>query len=131
MERSLASIGVFFVVLVVVSSLTVAAPPFGLSTTLSVSVLGSSVMGSSVLGSSMVSTTVLVEAYSSAIVASQLWLSLVVIGLLFYVEISDPTYGKLRKSIVEFRKSWLPISALLSILFFVIVALKIYSILLS
>jgi len=131
MERSLKVLLALFVFLSAASSLTIAAPPFGLSTTLAVSVLGSSVLGSSVLGSSMLGTTVLVEAYAGAVVASQLWLSLVVIGLLFYVELSDPAYGKLRKSLVEFRKSWLPISALLSILFFIIVALKVYNIMLS
>lgn len=120
------------------SSLTVAVPLFGLSTILGVSVLGSSVLGSSVLGSSVLGSSVLgsttiVEAYSGAVVESQLWLSLVCIGLLVYLELSDPSYEKRIEGRIrvfsELRRSWLPVSTLLVVLFFIIVALKVWSIL--
>lgn len=129
----------FFAFLVLVSSFTVVAPLFGLSTILGVSalgvsvlgssVLGSSVLGSSVLGSSVLGSTTIVEAYGGAIAASQLWLSLIAIGLLMYLELSDPSYGGLRRILLELRRSWLPVSALLVVLFFIIVALKVWNIL--
>jgi len=125
---------VVFALLAAAGSLTVAAPLFGLSTVLGVSVLGSSVLGSSVLGSSVLGSSVLgsttiVEAYAGAVVTSQLWLSLLVIGLLVYLELTDPAYGGLRSILLELRRSWLPVSALLVVLFFIIVAFKVYTIL--
>ena len=133
MERSLLILLALFVFLLAVSSFTVAIPLVGLSTILGVSVLGSSVLGSSVLGSSVLGSSVLgstiVEAYAGAIAASQLHLSLVAIGLLVYLELTDPAYGGLRSILLELRRSWLPVSALLVVLFFIIVALKVYTIL--
>jgi len=135
LERSLAVLLLLFAFSALASSLTAGAPLFGLSTILSVSVLGSSVLGSSVLGSSVLGSSVLgstiVEAYAGAVVASQLWLSLVVIALLIYLELSDPSYGRLRKILLELRRSWLPVSGLLVVLFFIIVALKVYAILMG
>jgi hypothetical protein len=128
MERSLVTLVVLFAILALASSLTVAVPLFGLSTILGVSVLGSSVLGSSVLGSSVLASTTIVEAYSGAIIASQLWLSIVAIGMLAYLELTDSAYGRFRRVLVDLRKSWLPISAMLVVLFFVIVALRIYAI---
>lgn len=139
MERRLALLLVVFALLTAVSSLTVTAPLMGLSTVLGVSVLGSSVLGSSVLGSSVLGSSVLgssvlasttiVEAYGAAIAVSQIWLSLSAIALLIYLELSDPAYGGLKSLLVELRKSWLPVSALLVVLFFIIVGLKVWSIL--
>jgi len=106
-----------------VSSLTVVAPLCGLSTILGVSVLGSSVLGSSVMAS-----TTIVEAYAQAVVFMQPLLSLVLIGLLVFLELTDPSYGGSRSMLVELRKSWLPVSALLMVLFFIIVALKVWNI---
>ena len=117
----------FFAFLVLVSSFTLVAPLFGLSTILGISVLGSSVLGSSVLGSSVLGSTIL-EAYAGAIATSQLCLSLATIGLLVYLELTDPAYGGLRSILLELRRSWLSVSALLVVLFFIIVALKVYSI---
>lgn len=116
------------------SSLTLVAPLFGLSTILGVSVLGpsvlgSSVLGSSVLGSSVLGSTTIVEAYADAIATSQLCLSLVAIGLLVYLELTDPAYGELRSIFSELRRSWIPVTMLLVVLFFIIVALKVWSIL--
>jgi len=133
LERKLLILLALFVFLAAVSSLTVVAPLFGLSTVLGVSVLGSSVLGSSVLGSSVLGSSVLasttiIEAYAGAIAASQLCLSLAAIGLLVYLELSDPAYGSLRSFLLKLRRSWLPVSALLVILFFIIVALKVWSI---
>lgn len=106
----------------------------GLSTVLGISVLsssilGSSVLGSSVLGSSVLASTTIVEAYGSAITASQIWLSFAAIGLLIYLELTDPAYGGLKSTIVELRKSWLPVTGILVILFFIIVAIKVWGIL--
>jgi len=120
---------VVFAFLAATSSLTAAAPLFGLSTVLGVSVLGSSVLGSSVLGSSVLGSTTIVEAYSGAVATSQLLLSLAVIGLLVYLDLSDPAYGSLRNTLLELRRSWLPVSVLLVVLFFIIVALKVWNIL--
>ena len=128
LERNLAVLLVLFSFLALVSSLTVVAPLFGLSTILGVSVLGSSVLGSSVLGSSVLGSTIL-EAYAGAIATSQLCLSLAAIGLLVYLELTDPAYGRLKSILLELRRSWLSVSALLVVLFFIIVALKVYSIL--
>ena len=101
-----------------------AAPLSGLSTILGVSVLGSSVLGSSVMAS-----TTIVEAYAQAVMFMQPPLSMVLIGLLVYLELTDPSYGGLRSMLLELRKSWLPVSALLIVLFSIIVALKVWGIL--
>jgi hypothetical protein len=106
----------------------------GLSTILGVSVLGSSVLGSSVLGSSVLGSSVLasttiVEAYSSAIPSIQPWLSLSLIILLVYMELTDPSSGGLRGYILELRRGWMPVSGLLLLLFLIIVALRVWSIL--
>jgi hypothetical protein len=161
LERSLASLLLLFALLVLVSSFTVAVPMFGLSTILGVSVLassvlgssvlGSSVLGSSVLGSSVLASTTIVEAYTGAVVASQLWLSLTCIGLLVFLELSNPVYEERTRAhpvtakpkrnqrqpcfraririFLELRKSWLPVSTLLVILFLIIVALNVWGIL--
>ncbi|MEM2914099.1 MAG: hypothetical protein QXH91_01665, partial [Candidatus Bathyarchaeia archaeon] len=109
MERNLRILLAFFALLLGLSPFTIVAPWIGLSTILGIFVLSSSVLGSSVLGSSVLASTTIVEAYAGAVVASQLWLSLVAIGLLVYLELSDPTYGVFRKSLVELRRSWLPV----------------------
>ena len=144
MERSLVLLVVLFLVLTLASSLTVVTPLYGLSTVLGISVLGSSVLGSSVLGSSVLGSSVLgssvlgtttiimeqamIEGYGKAILAAQLWLSLIAISLLVYLELTDPAYGKIRRTLEELRKSWVPVSALLVLLFLIFVALKIYAI---
>ena len=121
MERKLTILVILFFSLTLVSCLTVTSPLFGLST-----VLGSSVLGSSVLGSSVMSTTTIIEAYNVAIATSQIHLSLVVIGLLMYLEMSNPDYTRTKGFISDLRKSWVSVSALLVILFFIIVALKVW-----
>jgi len=118
---------ILFASLVFVSLFSISAPLIGLSTVLGVSVLGSSVLGSSVMGSSVLGSTI-VEAYAGAVGASQLWVSLVAIGLLVYLELTDSAYGGLRSIFLEFRRSWLPVSALLVFLFFITVVLKAYGI---
>ena len=127
MERRLAVLLVLFVSLTMVSCFTVAVPLFGLSTVLGSSVLGSSVLGSSVLGSSVMGTTI-VEAYSLANSKLQFYLSLTVIGLLIYLEMSDPAYMKIRVFYRELRRGWIPVSVILVVLFFIIVAVKVWAI---
>lgn len=155
MERNLTILLMLFAFLTAISALTTTTPLYGLSTILGVSVLGSSVLGSSVLGSSVLGSSVLasttiVEAYTGAVVMSQLWFSLVAIGLLAYLELSNPSHEKrvqARSTIAkpsqkqrqlcsiarinvfsELRRSWLPVSTLLVVLFFIIVALKVWRI---
>ena len=91
--------------------------------------LGSSVLGSSVLGSSVLGTTTIVEAYSGAIPAAQIALSLASIGLLISLQLTDPSFEHTTKALLELRRSWLPVSALLVILFCIIAVLKIWSVL--
>ncbi|MEM2127269.1 MAG: hypothetical protein QXH67_03490 [Candidatus Bathyarchaeia archaeon] len=138
MERRFILLLALFGCLSAASLLTVAAPLSGLSTILGVSVLGSSVLGSSVLGSSVLGSSVLgssvlastiVEAYAQAVVSLQPWLSSVLIGLLVYLELTDPSVGGLRSALLELRRSWLPFSALLTVLFSIIVAMRVWSIL--
>lgn len=120
MESKLKALLVFFIILVLVSTSAVTFPLFGLSTVLGISVLSSSVLGSSLLG-----TTTVVGAYSGALKTLQPWLSLVTIGLLAYLELADPNYRKLI-NLSELRKSWLPVSALLVILFLMLVVSSVW-----
>jgi len=59
----------------------------------------------------------------------QLAISLIAICMLVYLELSDPSYGKTRRLIEEVRKSWLPLSAVLVMLFALIVFFRIWAIL--
>jgi hypothetical protein len=129
-----------YVTLASLCSLLVVKPVFyGLSTILGTTVLGSTVLGSTVLGttvlgstvlgSTMLGTTSLIQVYAEALVTGQLAISLIAIGMLVYLELSDPSYGKTPRAIGELRKSWLPMSALLVLLFAFIVAFKIWAIL--
>ena len=111
-------------------------PVMGLSMIMGISVLGSSVLGSSVLGSSVLgssvlgtTTTTVMAAYSEALGASQVWVSLAAIGLLVYVELSDPAYGRSRRVFVELRRSWMSVSVLFVVLFGIVVVLKVWAIL--
>jgi len=116
------------------SSLLVVKPAFyGLSTILGTTilgttVLGTTVLGTTVLGSTLLGTTSLVQVYADALVTGQLAISLIAIGMLVYLELSDPSYGKTHRVIEELRKSWLPLSALLVLLFTLIVVFRIWAI---
>jgi len=93
---------------------------FGLSTT----VLGSSSM---LLGSvSSSSSSAISLAYSKALSSVQLYVSLASIGILAYLELSNPAYGKTRRILEELRKGWVPVSVLFVILFFILVFFKAY-----
>jgi len=84
---------------------------------------------STVLGTTVLGTTVLGVTFASAIASAQLYLSLACIGLLVFLELSDPSYGEVKRLIAEIRLNWLPCAIFLVILFFLIVAFKIASIL--
>jgi len=99
------------------------------TTVLGTTVLGTTVLGTTVLGSTLLGTTSLIQVYADALVTGQLAISLIAIGTLIYLELSDPSYGKTRRVIEELRESWLPISALLVLLFAFIVAFRIWAIL--
>ena len=66
---------------------------------------------------------------AEALSMGQLAISLIAIGMLVYLELSDPSYGKTRRLIAELRKSWVPLSAMLVLLFALIVFFRIWAIL--
>jgi len=99
------------------------------TTVLGTTVLGTTVLGTTVLGSTLLGTTSLIQVYVDALVTGQLAISLIAMGMLVYLELSDPSYGKTRRVIEELRKSWLPLSVLLVLLFALIVAFRIWAIL--
>ena len=70
-------------------------------------------------------TTTTAEALSMG----QLAISLLAICMLLYLELSDPSYGKSHRLVTELRKSWLPLSTLLTLLFALIVFFRIWTIL--
>ncbi|MCP8322214.1 MAG: hypothetical protein H3Z52_14950 [archaeon] len=121
-----------YVSLALFTSLLAVNPCFyGLSTILGTTVLGTTVLGSTVLGTTVLGTTVmgttsLVAVCGEAFLSGQLAISLISIGMLTYLELSDPSYGKTKRLIGELRRSWLPLSALLVILFMLIVAFRIW-----
>jgi len=84
---------------------------------------------STVLGTTVLGTTVLGVQFISALTSIQLYLSLACIGLLVFLELSDPTYGATANVAVAIRENWLPIAAFFVALFFLIVGFKIASIL--
>lgn len=83
---------------------------------------------STVLGTTVLGTTVLGVTFVTAIASSQLYLSLTCIGLLVFLELSDPSYGGVKKILTEIRGNWLPCVMFLVVLFFLIVAFKVASI---
>ena len=128
----------------VASLLTVKPAFYGLSTVLGTTILGTTVLGTTVLGTTILGTTVLgsillgtttttttslIQVYAEAFSMGQLAISLVAICMLVYLELSDPSYGKTRRLIEELRKSWLPLSAVLVLLFALIVFFRIWAIL--
>ena len=135
MERRFKVLLAGFALLLVGCLFASAVPLVGLSMIMGISVLGSSVLGSSVLGSSVLgssvlgTTTTVMAAYNEAIAASQVWVSLAAIGMLVYVVLSDPAYGKSRRVFSELRQSWIPVSTLFIVLFGIVVALKVWAIL--
>ncbi|MCX8204972.1 MAG: hypothetical protein N3H31_04920 [Candidatus Nezhaarchaeota archaeon] len=135
MERRLILLLLTFSSLTTLALSLPAVPLFGLSTVLSSTVLGSSalgstVLGSSILGSSALSTTIL-QAYSTTSASLQLFLSLATIATLIYLELTDPSYGAARRVFIEVRRSWLPVTALLVVLFSIIVAVRVWEILVA
>ena len=116
---------------------------YGLSTILGTTILGTTVLGTTsmatllgtttVLGTTLLGTTTTTEAwvpiYAEALAMGQLAISLVAISVLVYLELSDPSYGNTRRLIRELRKSWLPLAAVLVILFGLIVFFRVWEIL--
>ena len=129
-----------YVLLACVASLLAVKPAFyGLSTVLGTTILGTTVLwttvlgttilGTTVLGSTLLGTTSLTQVYAEALAMGQLAISLIAICMLVYLELSDPSYGKTRRLIEELRKSWIPLSAVLVLLFALIVFFRIWAIL--
>jgi len=129
----LLTLAVYVSVAFLLSLLAVKPAFYGLSTILGTTilgttVLGTTVLGTTVLGSTLLGTTNLIQVYADALVAGQVVISLIAIGMLVYLELSDPSYGKTRRVLEELRKSWLPLSVLLVVLFGLIVAFRILAI---
>jgi hypothetical protein len=126
-------------------SLLVVKPAFyGLSTVLGTTILGTTVLGTTVLGTTILGTTVLgstllgttkttttslIPVLAEALSMGQLAISLIAICMLVYLELSDPSYGSTSRLIQELRKSLLPLSVVLVLLFALIVFFRIWGIL--
>jgi hypothetical protein len=113
---------------------------YGLSTVLGTTVMLTSVLGTTILlgttalgaimlGTTTTTTTSLIEVYTDVLPMGQLALSLLAICMLLYLELSDPSYGKSHRVVAELRKSWLPLTTLLVLVFAVIVFFKVWNIL--
>lgn len=123
-----------YVSLALLLSFLVVKPAFyGLSTVLGTTVLGTTVLGITVLGTSVLGSimlgTDLFQVYSEALSMGKLAISLIAIGMLVYLELSDPSYGESHRVVAELRKSWLPLTTLLVLLFSVIVVFKVWNVL--
>jgi hypothetical protein len=134
-----------YALLAVVTSVLAVKPAFyGLSTVLGTTILGTTVLGTTVLGTTVLGTTMLgttvlgttllgttslIQVYAEALSMGQLTISLIAIGMLVYLELSDPSYGKTHRLIRELRKSWLPLSAMLVLLFALVVFFRVLAIL--
>jgi len=68
----------------------------------------------------------MIAIYSEALATAQLYVSLLCIGLLVYLELTDPNYGGIKEVLVEIRKSWSTTATLLVLLFLVLVAFKVW-----
>ncbi len=95
----------------------------------SVSVLGTTVLGAILLGTTTTTTSLIEVRITEALSMGQLAISLIAICMLVFLELSDPSYGKTRRLIRELRKSWLPLTAVLVLLFAFIVFFRIWAIL--
>jgi len=127
--RILLLIMAVYVTLASLCSLLAVKPAFnGLSTILGTTVLGTTVLGTTVLGTTVLGTS-RIQGYADALAIGQLAISLMTIGLFVYRELSDPFYGKADRRVEELRKSWLPLSVLLVLLFAFVVAFRVWAIL--
>ena len=98
------------------------------STLLGTTVMGTTVLGTTILGSTMLGTTSPVDVYTSALAAGQVLISLVAIGMLCYLELSDPSYGRTRTIVEDLRRSCVPLVAFLVVLFMLVVAFRVWEI---
>jgi hypothetical protein len=114
-----------YVSLALLLSFLVVKPAFyGLST-----ILGTTVLGTTVLGSTLLGTTSLIQVYAEALSMGQVAISLLAICMLLYLELSDPSCGESPRVVAELRKSWVPLTALLVLLFAVIVFFRVWNVL--
>jgi len=136
-RRVLLSILALYSLLALFLSLLAVKPAFyGLSTVLGTMLLGTTVttmmLGTTVLSSALFgTTTTVIEAYADALTMGQMAMSLVAIGLLVFLELATRTTvetGLTMRAMKELRSSWLPVTALLVLLFAIIVAFKIWAI---
>ena len=120
-----------------VGLLPVTIAPLGLSSILGLGMMSSVLLGSSVLGISVLSSTVLssggvasaiASSYSGALGLGQMLVSVSAVGVLVFMELSDPAYGKVRPVVGEIRSSWKAIAVIMVVLFAAIVAVRVISI---
>jgi hypothetical protein len=139
-NRTLLLILAIYVSVASALSLLVVKPTFyGLSTVLGTTILGTTVLGTTVLGTTILGTTVLgstllgtsslIQVVTEALSMGQLAISLIGICMLVYLQLSDPSFGRTHRLIKELRKSWLPLSVVLMLLFALIVFFRIWAIL--
>jgi len=129
-KRLIALLGVYLALIPVIEFLEASPALSGLSTTLGTILLGTTVLGttvlSSVLGSSLLGTTTMIAVYAQALATTQLYISLICVGLLVYRELTEPTYGGTKELLLEVRESWMSIATLLVVLFLLLVAFKVW-----
>jgi len=81
--------------------------------------------------STVLGTTILVSSATvfTTLASFQLYASVGLIALLVFLELTDPAYGGVRSFLAELRTNWLPHTILLLIVFSLIVAFKVATIL--
>ncbi|MDG6994655.1 MAG: hypothetical protein JRN52_01925 [Nitrososphaerota archaeon] len=68
---------------------------------------------------------------SLRLISVQLIIGILAIGLLFFIEVSDQTYGRTPKLVAQVRKALIPVCVVMMILLFVIVGIKIHDLLVA
>ena len=111
------------------STMSVTPAFYGLSTVLGTTVLGTTVLGTTVLGTTVLGTTSMLTVYAEALSMGQLAISLVAIGMMVFLELSDPSFGEANSLVKQLRKSWLPLTALLVLVFAIIAFFRVWNIL--
>ena len=109
-------------------------PMMGLSSVLGTIVITSTVLGTSVLGTPVIASSALTTAglaaaiagaYTLAIQTSGVFIGGLAVCLILFSEATSPSYGELSDFLRELRPSWLPATAIASVLLAVQAAVKV------
>ena len=109
-------------------------PMMGLSSVLGTIVITSTVLGTSVLGTPVIASSALTTAglaaaiagaYTLAIQTSGVFIGGLAVCLILFSEATNPSYGELSDFLRELRPSWLPATAIASVLLGVQAAVKV------